>query len=116
MENNPPKTGKFSLNYGLILGGLGVVFGLMLYFQDAHTAQNTISQVISIVLMVAVIFWGITNFKKANGGYLKIGQALKLGAGIALIAGIISVLYALFLANVLDPDFANKVIDRKSVV
>jgi len=113
MESNPPKTGKFSLNYGLILGGIGVVFGLMLYMADAHTAQSTVNSVVSLVLSVGVIFWGILNFRKANGGYLTIGQALKLGAGIALIAGIISVLYLLLLSNVLDPDFASKSMDAR---
>lgn len=113
MENNPPKTGKFALNYGLILGGLGVVFGLMLYFQDAHTVQSTMSQVISMVLLIGVIFWGIINFKKANGGYLKMGEALKLGAGIGLVAAIISVIYLAFLSNVLDPDFAAKATEAR---
>ena len=113
MDSNQPKTGKFSLNYGLILGALGVVFGLMLYYAEAHTTQSPAVTVISIVMMVAVTFWGINNFKKANGGYLKVGQALKLGAGIALIAGIITVLYTIFVANVLDPDFASKIMDAR---
>jgi uncharacterized membrane protein SpoIIM required for sporulation len=65
------------------------------------------------VLLVAVIFWGLLSFKKANDGYLKVGQALKLGAGIALIAGIIAVIYTIFLSNVLDPDFASKVLDAR---
>lgn len=109
MEENQPKTGKFALNYGLILGAISVVFGIMLYSMDAHTTRDTTSTVISIVIMVAVILWGIFNFKKANSGYLTISQALKIGAGIALIAGIIAVIYTMILANVLDPDFATKV-------
>ena len=113
MEANPPKTGKFSLNYGLILGGLGVVFGLMLFLSDAHTSQSPINSVISIVMSVAVIFWGILNFRKANEGFLSIGQALKLGAGIALVAGIITVLWTILLSNVLDPDFPSKVMDAR---
>ncbi len=113
MEANPPKTGKFSLNYGLILGGLGVIFGLMLFMSDAHTSQSPVNSIISIVMSVGVIFWGILNFRKANEGFLTIGQALKLGAGIALIAGIIAVLYTILLANVLDPDFPAKVMDAR---
>ncbi len=113
MDSNQPTTGKFSLNYGLILGGLSVVFGLMLYYAEAHTSQSPATTVISIVMMVAVIFWGISNFKKANGGFLKVGQALKIGAGIALIAGIIAVIYTIFLSNVLDPDFASKIMDAR---
>lgn len=113
MEPNKPTTGKYSLNYGLILGGIGVVFMLMLFFADAHTAQTPVTQVINIALSVGIIFWGLVQFKKANDGFLTIGQALKLGAGISLVAGIISVLYVIFLSNVLDPDFASKIMDAR---
>ncbi len=110
-EENQPKTGKFSLNYGLILGLLSVAFGIMLYTMDAHYSRDPANTVISIIIMLAVIIWGIYSFRKANGGFLTLGQALKLGAGIALIAGIIAVIYTVFLSNVLDPEFTTKVAD-----
>ena len=69
--------------------------------------------VIGLVLAVGVTFWGIAAFKKANNGLLSIGQGLKLGAGIALISGIIAIVYLIFLANVLDPEFASKVMDLR---
>jgi hypothetical protein len=109
MEENQPKTGKFSLNYGLILGLISVAFGIMLYSMDAHTTRDTTTQVISILIMIAITLWGIYSFRKANNGYLSLGEALKLGAGIALVAGIIAVIYTAIMANVIDPDFATKV-------
>jgi hypothetical protein len=109
MEENQPKIGKFSLNYGLILGLISVVFGIMLYTMDAHTSRDPTTQIISIVVMIAITLWGIYNFRKANNGYLSLGQALKLGTGIALVAGIIAVIYTIVLANVIDPEFATKV-------
>ena len=109
MEEVQPKTGKFSLNYGLILGAIGVAFGIMLYTLDSHTSRDTTNQIINIVIMIAVIIIGIVAFRKANGGYLTVKQALKLGAGIALIAGIMAVIYTIILSNVLDPEFATKV-------
>ena len=113
MENTQPSTGKYSLNFGLLLGAVGVAFNLMLYFVDAHVNQSPVVQVVNIVISVGIIFWGILSFKKANGGYLKIGEALKMGAGMSLIAGVLQVLYALFLVNVLDPDFASKIMDLR---
>ncbi len=113
MEQNQPSTGKYSLNYGLILGAIAVAFGLMLFFVDAHTTPSSMVQVVNIAISVAVIIWGILNYKKANGGYLSIGEALKLGAGIALIAAILQVLYTLLLANVLDPEYTTKMMESR---
>ncbi|WP_411031969.1 DUF4199 domain-containing protein [Spongiimicrobium sp. 3-5] len=113
MEENQPKTGKFSLNYGLILGALGVAFGIMLYTMDAHYTQEISNTIIGITMMVAVIVWGIFSYKKANGGFLTLSEALKLGAGIALVAAIIGVIYSLILSNFIDPDFAQKTIDYR---
>lgn len=111
MENTQPTTGKYSLNFGLLLGAVGVAFQLMLYFVDAHATRSSAVQIVSVVLSVGIIFWGILSYKKANGGYLKIGEAVKMGAGISLISAIISILYMLFLSNVLDPEFASKMMD-----
>ena len=111
MEENQPKTGKYSLNYGLILGLISVVFSVMLFTMDAHTSQDPANSVISIAIMIAVIIWAILSFRKANGGYLTLAESMKLGAGIGLISGIIAVIYTMVLANVLDPDFATKVAD-----
>ena len=111
MENTQPTTGKYSLNFGLLLGAVSVAFQLMLYFVDAHATRSSAVQIVSVVLSVGIIFWGILSYKKANGGYLKIGEAVKMGAGISLISAIISILYMLFLSNVLDPEFASKMMD-----
>lgn len=105
MEQNQPKIGKFSLNYGLILGGISVVFGLMLYSMDAHTSQDTSNTIISIVIAVAIIMLALFNFRKANEGYLSLGQAIKLSIMIALISGVIWIVYMLVLVNFLDTNF-----------
>ncbi len=113
MEENQPKTGKFSLNYGLILGGVSIIFGIMLYTQDMHTSQSPALMIIGIAIAAIVTFIAISNFKKASGGYLTLGQALKIGAGIALISGIIAVLYNIVLVNYMDPDAPSKIMDAR---
>lgn len=113
METQTLTTGKQSLNYGLLLGAVGVAFNFMLYTVDAHTTQSPVIQVVNIVISVAIIFWGILGFKKANGGFLKMGEALKLGTGMSLIAGILQIGYTLLLVNVLDTGFVRKVIEMR---
>jgi hypothetical protein len=113
MEDQQPKTGKFSLQYGLILGLISVAFGIMLYTMDAHTSQDPVNQIISVVLLIAAIIWGIFSYRKANGGFLTLGEGVKLGAGIALVAAIIGIIYLLFLSNVLDPEFNIKIAENQ---
>ncbi|WP_222984485.1 DUF4199 domain-containing protein [Flagellimonas meishanensis] len=113
MEEQQPKTGKFSLNYGLILGGISVVFGIMLYTQEMHTSQSSALMVIGIAIAAVVTFLGISAFKKANGSYLSLSEALKIGAGIALIAGIIGIVYNIVLVNYIDPDAPSKIMDAR---
>lgn len=113
MEEVQPKPGKFSLNYGLILGGIGVVFGIILFTQDLHTSQSPALMVFNIVLMAAVIFLGIQAFKKANGTYLTLGQAIKVGVGIALVAAIIGIIYSYVLTSFIDPDAPSKIMDAR---
>ncbi|WP_420602155.1 DUF4199 domain-containing protein [Flagellimonas sp.] len=113
MEENQPKTGKFSLNYGLILGGISLIFGIMLYTQDMHTSQSPVIMIIGLVLAAVVTYLGISNFRKANEGYLSLGQALKIGAGIALISAIIAIAYNYALVNYIDPDAPSKIMDAR---
>ena len=76
---------------------------------DMHYEQSLAIQGVNIALAVAAIALGIVQFKKANEGYLKISEALKLGAGIALVAGIIGLIYFFLLSNVIEPDYMDKV-------
>lgn len=111
MEEQQPKTGKFALNYGLILGLIFVVFGVMLYTQKMHYEMGTPIIVVSILFMAAAIFLAVNAFKKANGGFLTISEALKVAVGVALIGTIISLVYNFVLTNFIEPDYLDKVME-----
>ena len=111
MEENRPKTGKFALTYGAILGGVGIVFALMLYSLDMHYQGGYMVLGVSILLTLAAIVIGLMQFKKANNGYMSFGQGLKIGVGICLISGIISLLFNQVMMNVIDPDMMAKTME-----
>ncbi|MCQ0111256.1 Protein of unknown function [Zhouia amylolytica] len=108
MENTQPKTGKFALRFGLILGAISIVFSLMLFSLDMHYEQNTAAGIIGIVIMAAVVSIAIFQYRKANNNVLTLSQALKVGIGVALIAGVIGVIYQYLLVNVIDASFMEK--------
>lgn len=113
MEQQGSTTGKYALHYGLLLGGLNVVFAVVLYLQNLHTSQSPVIMSVAIALAAAVTFLGITNFKKATGGFLTLGQALKIGAGIALISALIGIVYNILLVHYLDPEVPAKIMEAR---
>ena len=111
MENQAPSLQSTILQYGVLLGIVSVVFGLMLYFLDMHYTQESAVGIVSIVITVAVICVAQYNFRNDNSGFLSFGEALKVGMGVALVSGVISVLYQILLVTVIDPDTVTKMME-----
>ncbi len=112
MEENQPKTGKIALKYGVILGVIGIVFNLMLYFQDLHyqidIKRLLLNLVIGLLFIVVGSIFAMKEFKKSNGGFMSFGEGMKIGIGLALISSIIGIAFSFVLAEVIDPDMQEK--------
>lgn len=111
MEENQPKTGKLALTFGLILGAVNIVFGLMLYSMDLHYQGGMPVMAVSMLTMLVFIILGLIQFRKANNGFMTFGQGLKLGVGICLVGGIIGLLFNQLLMGVIDPDTMTKAME-----
>lgn len=113
METQQPKTGKFAFQYGLLLAGISIVFSLMLYFMDMHLEQNIVFSIIGITIMAVIILLGILAFKKANGGFITLGQAIRTGLGIAALSGVIILIYNFIFAYAIEPEFPEQVMEMR---
>ena len=111
METQKNTTAKTALNFGLILGGINVVYGLMLYSLEMHYQGETATSLIGYALLIGVIFWAIKHFKKTNNGYISLSEALKTGVGTALISALIFSIYTIVVIQYLDPEFIDKSIE-----
>ena len=105
MEIQQAKASKFVLNYGLILGIIMVVLGVIMYVANYHLNPHWSFSIISFAVFIAVVFFGIKAYKTENGGFLSIGEAIKVAVGIALIAGIISAIWAFLLSTYIEPTY-----------
>ena len=105
MDTEKKSSSKISLHYGIILGVISILISVAVYAMGMQYEQDWKMGSIGIIAMIAVIFLGIKKFKELNDGYLTIGQALKTGVGIALIGGIISVIYTYVFMTFIEPDF-----------
>lgn len=111
MEENQPKTGKFALTYGLILGVISVIYAFMLYSMDMHYQGGMAVFLISIGLSLAALIIAMIQFKKANNGFMSFAQALKVGVGVCLVGGIIGIIFNQLMSNVIDPEMMSKAME-----
>lgn len=111
MENQTTSLKKIALNFGVLLALLSIVLQVISFVLDAHIDRPWWLTVLQLVISVSVIVYGIKAYKTENAGFLSIGQALKAGLAISLVAGIVSVLFNFIFMNYIDPDFIQKSLD-----
>jgi len=108
MNPKNPSLKSIIITYGLLLGGISVVFQLMLFFLDMHYKNDTTAGIVSLVIMIGIMLYAFLQYRKSNEGFLSLGEALKMGIGIALVSALIGIVYTQILINVLDPDTMQK--------
>ena len=111
MENLPLQPKKVSLNYGIILGLVSILISVLIYAFDKHHDQDWITRSPGLIAMIVIIFLGIKKYREFNNGYLKIGQALKTGIGIALIGAVISLIYTFIFLNYIEPNYMDEMME-----
>jgi len=108
MNPKNPSLKSIIITYGLLLGVISVVFQLMLFFLDMHYKNDTTAGIVSLVIMIGIMLYAFLQYRKSNEGFLSLGEALKMGIGIALVSALIGIVYTQILINVLDPDTMQK--------
>ena len=99
------------LQYGLIYGGISVAFAIMLFVMKMHTEENSISDLVSALILVGSITAAQIAFRKLNNGYLNLSEAMKIGLGVTVIGLLIGILYFWFQSTILDPNSIDKLMD-----
>lgn len=108
METQKAESKKHILSYGLLLGVLSLVLGVIMYVTNSYLKPSFVYSIIGFLILITCISLGIKAFKKDNNGYLSLSDALKIGMGVALIGGIIGAIWILLLTQVLEPDYMSQ--------
>lgn len=111
MENQKISPKQIMLNYGLMLGFASILINVAVYAMGKTYDQHWSVGVISILITVVVITLGIKKIKELNGGSLSLSEALKTGLGIALISGIIAVIYTLIFTSFIEPEYFSRMLE-----
>ena len=110
METQNASVKKIALNYGILLALLSIVLAVFSYVTDNHIDRPWWLSVISTVVMIVIIVYGLKAFKKDNGGFLSIGESIKVGLAISLISGIIYAIYSYIFVTIIEPDFVTQML------
>ena len=113
MENKV-NSKSFIVNNGVILGVASIVLSLVMYATGSHLDPHWSNSIISAILFIGVIAYGTSKFKEANGGFMSWGQGVKVGVGIAVLAGLIVVIYNYIFMNFIEPDFMNQMMELQN--
>ena len=105
MENQQTSSKQIMLNYGLILGIVSIFISVLNYAFGNIYKPHWVISTLSAVISIAFIVMGLKAVKALNGGFLTLGQSLKTGLGIALISGLITVVYLFIFTSYIEPNF-----------
>lgn len=107
MANKPVSVWKGTINSALMLGLVLIIYSLILYFLD-QTFNRSLG-LISILILIAGLAWGIKSFRDdSRGGFLSYGQGVGAGTVISLYAGIITAIFGVIQYTLIDPDLMEK--------
>ncbi len=105
MEDQKSSPKQIMVNYGLLLGFISILMSVANYAVGNIYEPHWLMTVLGIVAPIVVIVLGLKKVKELNGGYLKLGEALKTGIGISLISAILFLVYFLIFTNFIETEF-----------
>lgn len=111
MENQKGSVKKIAMTYGLMLALLSIGLSVVVYVMDAHIDRPWWANLLSFIIMLAIIIYGLKAFKQENGGFLSLGEAIKTGLAISVIAGIIGAVFTYLFVTVIEPDFVTQMLE-----
>jgi energy-converting hydrogenase Eha subunit A len=100
--------------WGLIQGLIGVVLSLIFFMTGmmdmSGTKSNLIPNIVSYGAVIATLYMALKAHKEEDlGGYLSLGRAVKMGAYIGLIAGVLSAIFLFVYFKFIQTDFLNTI-------
>ncbi|WP_299133630.1 DUF4199 domain-containing protein [uncultured Tenacibaculum sp.] len=110
MENQA-NSKSIILKYGLYTGGASILIALILYSMGKSVNPGIPMAIISFIVPLVLIILGIKNFKAANNNLMTWGQAVKVGVGIALIWGVLALIFQYLLENFIAPELIEQKIE-----
>ncbi len=107
---------KNSLNYGLIMGGILIVFSLLMYILELDmfsVGYAAINFVLTVIIIALIQIRGTGSFRKKHmNDLMSYGYAFLSGLFMGVVASVIIAVYSHIFYNFFDPEYlANNIND-----
>ena len=113
MEGQKSTTKSIMLNYGLVLGFISILLNVINFAFGSVYEPHIIMTIVGIVVPIAFYVLGLKKVKEANDGYLGLGEAIKVGLGIALVSAIVFLVYFLIFTSFIEPEFYARTLELR---
>lgn len=105
MENTTKKSFKnLAFTYGGILGIVSILLSVIVYSMGSYIEKPLWSTIAITFLGFGITYYAIQQYRTQLGGFISLGQAMKLGIAISFIAGVIAVISNYIFINYIEPD------------
>ncbi len=111
MEDQKPTTGKFAINYGVILGVILILISVIMYVTGMQLEGTVWPMYLYYIIFPAIIIYTISQYKKKNGNLLSLGEAIKLGLITAIISALVFAAYNMVFNYLIDTEYAGQILD-----
>lgn len=106
---------KLAINYGLVLGGISLLFSVAQYamgdFTIGQSGGNPIYTFLAFVIGVVIVVMALAKLKKGQGGFMQFGEGFKLGFSIYIYSALVTVVWMLLYTMVLEPNYKEDALD-----
>ncbi len=110
MENKVTVS-QIGLRYGLILGLVSIVFGMIL--QLTGQATNNWLGYIGYILFIVMIVLAHKAFKEGGDGFMSVGQGIGIGTLTSLIGGTMSSIFTFIYIKFVDDSMLQMIRDKQ---
>src|SRR5690606_3010205 len=116
----PVSPAKSAVMYGVLFGVIMILEFVISYVIDVDPVSNPSYGIIlnvlnMLILPILLISLGLSNYKKINGGFLTLGESLKIGVTICIVAAILTGIFQ-SVFNLIFPDYVEDVIRKTRTV
>ena len=102
---------KLALNYGLLTGLFSILLSVIVYVMGSYLVKPWWSTVLITLVGFGITYYAILQYRSSLNGFITLGQAMKLGVAIALIAGIIAALSNYVFMTYIEPGLVDEMLE-----